>query len=164
MQDEKTENLSAFAVRLKSLMERRKIRPRDLVTELGVRSGNVSGWRAGDYFPKTELRPKLANLLGVSESFLIHGIPERTSDSLTGYLPPAVRLSKIEEPSAPFGDRPMILLPPGSEEQRPIRREDLEHYFARFLDEAEKSQTRLGWAYEELRDKFPLTKWSDRKE
>lgn len=162
MQDQKKENLREFSVRLKALMEKRGVRPRDIQHALGVKSGNVSGWRRGDYYPGTELRPKLARLLGVSESYLIHGISDDDcTENLRQYQPAAGRNLRVQETL----DRPMIA-PRDEESARPAQRQataaDCEAYFRSYLERARRDPNGVPYVWMKLQKLFPLDEFDEK--
>jgi len=62
-----------FRLRLELAMRRQRppLRVTDLATRLGVTKGTVSHWLAGRFVPQPDMRPRLAQALGVSRAWLM---------------------------------------------------------------------------------------------
>lgn len=124
----KKEKLAAFAHRLGVLAGRARLKQVDIARSLGVGSQRVGQWFQGRNFPGGDIELALADLLGVSRSWLIEGI--ETTD-----IPGVLR-----EDASPYGTAPIVK----------IRREIRESIEA-LLDIAGDDVARLGWIVEQLR-------------
>lgn len=100
-QEENTELLQAFALRLGNLAEMKRLTQTDIAEKLGVSLSRVSNWFQGRNYPRRADRPKLAQMLGVTLEFLIHGTTEAGNYTT----------EKVQEARALLGGDPMRQIP-----------------------------------------------------
>jgi transcriptional regulator with XRE-family HTH domain len=105
MQEEKCSELN-FSGRLKSLMDIKGLRQKELARLIGVSEGTVSNWISKESTPKVEALHKLEVLFKVSGQFLLTGkMPsgkrfiDRAVDELKeeSLLVEAARLEKVQK-------------------------------------------------------------------
>ena len=172
MQAKKTEILEIFAARLNGLMQKNGFTLQGLADELESRFTKVSrsavgSWTQGQNFPSMELIPVLANILKVRIEFLLYGISDvwrgnsRHGRQLTEIIDNSTQTHNVDDKRQNNVNeiQPINKKDKSDTAWSNLTREDLLDYFEEFLDEAELSPTRLGWTYEELKEKFPLNKW-----
>lgn len=95
MQEENSEILRDFAIRLDQAASRAGLTQTEIAAKLGIRgesSGRVNNWFKARNFPRARERPLLAQLLGVRPEWLFHGQgePQEYSDD------PAVNEAEAE--------------------------------------------------------------------
>lgn len=73
MRQTNKERLSEFVNRLRELSEINGLGQIDIARKLSLPPSRVGNWFQGKYFPKPNERGRLAEMLGVSISFLLHG-------------------------------------------------------------------------------------------
>lgn len=82
-----------FVTRLKRLMSEKKLNNSSLQRELGYKSpSTVQAWVKGKGMPELSAIPEVAKALGVTPSYLLHGVEEHE------HTP-----NKVEEPMASYG-------------------------------------------------------------
>jgi transcriptional regulator with XRE-family HTH domain len=158
MQAKRTENLDAFAVRLRGLAERRDMSQAEITRQLGIKSpARVGNWFQGKNLPRG-YAPALARLLGTTTDFLLEGRYEPALDPLQK-LSGAEDL-RVGEPVASFGGpRPPMRITPGHEPPVSAPTEELcQEHLAEYLRRGRPIPGWIGHTYLELRDKFPLDK------
>lgn len=119
----------------------------------------MGAWAQGANFPEIEVQPKLAEFLGVSVQFLIHGIPVK-GDPLTWQAEEERRADYVKSRKETMGDFPkdqaskraMTLTPKFS--STPTR-EDCESYLKGVLDVAPAAGVSYGFILRKLKNALP---------
>jgi transcriptional regulator with XRE-family HTH domain len=130
VQAKKTESLENFAVRLKAAMKRRDLKLHSVAEFCGVSTSTVGAWTQGLNWPQVEAQPKLAQCLGLSVQFIIHGIPDEPETSSSSVL------SAVAEPRATYGGEGDLT-------------EEIGRHHQSLLLAAKGDPVRLGWIREQ---------------
>lgn len=93
MQGEKTENLQSFALRLRGIAGRARLKQAEVARRLDISPSRVGNWFQGLNYPSGADAARLAKLLNVPVDFLL-GVPSPT-ESTGGDM--------LEEEQAPYG-------------------------------------------------------------
>ncbi len=75
-QEENSDYLQGFALRLQNCATVKRLEQTDIAERLGVSLSRVGNWFQGRNFPRRSERARLAEVLGVTVDFLIHGRAE----------------------------------------------------------------------------------------
>lgn len=127
-QDQKTELLKSFAVRLRAAMSRKKgATLQCIAAHLGVAVSTVGAWSQAKNWPKVELHERLAEFLGVSVDFLIYGKSVNSASTGTAH-----------EATAAYSDADQL-------------RTELRQTFAAAVESAGDNTRRLAWMLEQTR-------------
>lgn len=81
MKHGRKELAKVFASRLAELLDKRGLKVIELAGILGVDRTRISHWLSGEQFPRVELLPRLAEVLGVTVDYLLGA-----SDHPQGYV------------------------------------------------------------------------------
>jgi transcriptional regulator with XRE-family HTH domain len=116
MQVEKTEikeNNAEFAFRIKGLTNKANLTQGEISSRLNISPARVGNWFHGRNKPKSPIKEKLAELLDVSPSYLVDGIPDPSWQDRKDRIYRQARLEQttVKESSPLFPDRTLNINP-----------------------------------------------------
>ncbi len=145
MQEQTTEKLQNFSLRLRGLAEARNLSQADIGRALGIKWPAVGNWFQGRNLPKRQHRARLAELLGVSVDWLICGEEKATEVNEEGSVDYGLSKKVLEAALA----RTLVVtqghIPNIASLEKSIR-DAVEHAIAA----AAGDPRRLGWISEQL--------------
>jgi transcriptional regulator with XRE-family HTH domain len=159
LQAKRTENLEAFALRLRALAERRGLTQAEIARRLAIENpARVGNWFQGQNRPR-EHAGALARLLGTTTDFLLEGRYEPASGAPSKLSGP--ESLRIEEATASYRsarNTPMRITPGHEPPAAEPTEQNCQEHLAEYLRRGRPIPGWVGHTYLELRDKFPLEK------
>lgn len=145
-QQESSEKKKIFSTRLKALRQRRGLGQEELAARIDVSAGSIGNWEGKNpNFPQFPTLRKLAKFFECSVEYLRGEEEILMGEKMLGES----RMYGFEEGIGSVGEVPT--------------EEVCQKHLDQFLKTCDKNSGKLGWTLWELKDKFPLDKWKNKK-